>query len=293
MPALDPGFRPALKPTLHLPCFSFSHWMSWSCLSFSSARSKVISVVGQRPSVTTGNHLGVQLDIIFHNPSGVRRIVLVQVQESGNVSFPLWGTVSHVGKPTPCVIPVQCIVYFLFLKGSAGEVSTVPTSRLSSSTGCCTDATRTTSAGVSFVTIILFGRSVAAMSLAFSTACMPSVMRVQRYFASCTLRRRWRRTWILALTAPHTDVSSKPTKPSSAVIPGSLPNHSSKSVNASIMFLTSKFSTKSLGPSLDFVQLDVGVRQAKQADTMNQTTTRGSSCPACRPPLYHCCVPGS
>ena len=32
---------------------------------------------------------------------------------------------------------------------------------------------------------------------------------------------------------------------------------------------------------LDFVQLAVGVRQSRQAGTMGQITTKGSSCPAC------------
>ncbi len=35
-------------------------------------------------------------------------------------------------------------------------------------------------------------------------------------------------------------------------------------------------------------QRDNGVRQAKQAGTMNQITTRGSSCPACRTPTSSC-----
>ena len=41
---------------------------------------------------------------------------------------------------------------------------------------------------------------------------------------------------------------------------------------------------------LDFAQPDVGIRQAKQAGTMNPITTRGSSCPACRTPR-HCGCP--
>lgn len=37
---------------------------------------------------------------------------------------------------------------------------------------------------------------------------------------------------------------------------------------------------------LDFVQLAAGVRQSRQAGTMGQITTKGSSCPACQLRLY-------